>query len=87
MDNRAQGLGLNVIILSAIGLVVLVVLTFVILDSTERFEPLDQCSSFAGGVEGQDYQCVPEGAACPDGMNPDNSRSCSQESLRCCVNV
>ena len=92
MNRRAQGISVNVIIIAAIALVVMVILIALIINTGGDINRSTHCENWGGGQPGIDYQCVSQGQACPEGMNPaPPGRVCSQSTQAnpqdCCVSL
>jgi len=82
MNNKAQGLSMNVIIIAAIALLVLVVLAVLLFGSTSDIQETNACTgSLYNG------QCVPSATSCPTGyiLNPAGT-GCNQGS-KCCAKI
>ncbi|MFH1649452.1 MAG: hypothetical protein ABIA93_02800 [Candidatus Woesearchaeota archaeon] len=79
MNNKGQGISMNVIIIAAIALLVLVILSVLLLRSGGNLgtRTNNECSNTAGA------KCVATMAECPGGVT-DNGKTCTV-GLFCCL--
>ncbi len=79
---KAEGLSMGVIIIAAIGLIVLVVLTILVINSGVR---LSTGTTTCVGL-GDNAQCVIEGEDCPEGTTKAMGigKTCPNEGEVCC---
>lgn len=77
VNKKAQGLSLNVVILSILALIVLAVFVFLLFQQTGNFDESTRCSN-RGGI------CMDEGANCIGTVESD-SDLCAGEDRVCCV--
>jgi len=79
MNNKAQGLSMNVIIIAAIALLVLVVLAVLLFGSTEDIQDTNACT---GSLYNGD--CIPTSiTGCPNGILIPSATGCGQ-GFKCC---
>jgi len=78
MNNKAQGLSMNVIIIAAIALLVLVVLAVLLFGSSKDIQDTNACTGSLYNGE-----CISSGIECPRGILIPSATGCGQGS-RCC---